>query len=229
MSTIGNLAASMAHNMKSPLGAIQGFANIIKEDANSGNIKVFREGKEDRDFMPIVESIIGAIESVLKIINQLLSLTKKWEGQAQKTDMKAFASESLDIIRPLAEASRVKLISDVTVKQALIKPHAVQQLVVNSLINAVMASSSGQEVLIKIAKDGNNILFTIADKGIGMDDEQLVRIFEPLYSAWPSRTGMGLGLSLSQDIVQTMGGKISATSKPGQGSVFIITVPEENQ
>ncbi len=227
MSTIGNLAASMAHNMKSPLGAIQGFANIIREDVRSGSVKILRDGKEDQDFMAIVESIISATDSVLKIINQLLGLTRKWEGSAQKADMKAFAAETIEMVKPLADASKVKLSADVSAKQGLIRTNAVQQVVANSLINAVTASSPGQEVSLGIAKDGGRVVFKITDKGIGIDEEQISKIFEPLYSAWPSRTGMGLGLSLARDIIETMGGDISVKSSPGAGSTFIISVPEE--
>jgi len=70
-------------------------------------------------------------------------------------------------------------------------------------------------------------VFKITDKGIGIDEEQISKIFEPLYSAWPSRTGMGLGLSLARDIIETMGGDISVKSSPGAGSTFIISIPEE--
>ncbi len=227
MSTIGNLAASMAHNMKSPLGAIQGFASIIKEDFRSGGVKILREGKVDQDFIAIVESIIAASESVLKIINQLLGLTRKWEGSTQKVDMKAFVGETIEMVKPLADASKVKLSTDIGTKHATIRTSAVQQVVVNSLINAITASSLNQEVLLGVSKDAGRIVFKITDKGIGIDEEQISKIFEPLYTAWPSRTGMGLGLSLARDIVETMGGDISVKSSPGAGSIFVISIPEE--
>jgi signal transduction histidine kinase/HD-like signal output (HDOD) protein len=227
MSTIGNLAASMAHNMKSPLGAIQGFANIIKEDVKSGGVKILREGKVDQDFMAIVESIIAASESVLKIINQLLGLTRKWEGTTKKVDMKVFMGETIDMVKPLADASKVKLVTDIGAKHASIRASAVQQVVVNSLINAITASSLNQEVVLGVSKDAGRVVFRITDKGIGIDEEQISKIFEPLYSAWPSRTGMGLGLSLSRDIIETMGGDISVKSSPGAGSTFFISIPEE--
>ncbi len=141
--------------------------------------------------------------------------------------MKAFVGETLDMVKSLADASKVKLSTEVGPKHASIRTNAVQQVVANSLINAITASSPGQEVVLGVSKDAGRILFKITDKGIGIDEEQISKIFEPLYSAWPSRTGMGLGLSLARDIVETMGGEISVKSSPGAGSTFIISIPEE--
>jgi len=97
----------------------------------------------------------------------------------------------------------------------------------NCLMNAIAASSSDQEVLLKVWREDGSLFFAVIDNGIGMQPEQIGKIFEPLYTDWPSRTGMGLGLSLARDIVDSMGGQISVVSKPGKGSTFTIRIPEE--
>jgi signal transduction histidine kinase len=66
----------------------------------------------------------------------------------------------------------------------------------------------------------------VRDFGIGMDQEQISKIFDPLYTAWPVKTGMGLGLSLAKDIIDSMGGRIDVSSSPGKGSVFTVWIPE---
>jgi signal transduction histidine kinase len=74
-------------------------------------------------------------------------------------------------------------------------------------------------------KDGG-VEFAVTDFGIGMDQDQIMKIFDPLYTAWPVKTGMGLGLSLAKDIVDSMGGHIDVTSSPGKGSTFSVWIPE---
>ena len=227
MSAVGNLAATMAHNMKSPLGAIQGFASIMKEDLVKGNIKVLRGVEEDLDFQGMVDNMIIATDNVLKIVNQLLSLTKKWEGSAVLTDLAAFSDGVFLLVTPLTRSSGVVLRKELAIESARIKSQAMEQVIMNCLMNAINASSSGQEVSLRVSSDQGFIVFSIIDHGIGMHEEQIGKIFEPFYSEWPSRTGMGLGLSLAKDIVESIGGNITVVSRPGEGSMFTIRIPEE--
>lgn len=226
MSTVGNLAASMAHNMKSPLGAIHGFGSIIKDDLNQGKIQVTRDGQLDSDFMDMVSNIITASENVLKIVNQLLSFTRKWESPEGEIELGGFFDGIFQIVSPQANSAGVVLTKDISVDIVRIKAEAIEQVLINLLINAVKASSQGSEVIAGASGKDGGIEFTVTDYGIGMDGDQIPKIFDPLYTAWPVKTGMGLGLSLVKDIVDSMGGKIEVTSSPGKGSTFTVWIPE---
>ncbi|MCD6569116.1 MAG: HDOD domain-containing protein [Deltaproteobacteria bacterium] len=227
MSTVGNLAASMAHNMKSPLGAIQGFARMIKDDIDGDKMRVLRGDKEDEDFPDMIETVITATDSVLVVVNQLLSLAKKWEGPVEDVDLAYLLDNIFNLLDSQAKASGIILRKELYCTSVRIKAQALEQVIINLVMNAIIASSSGQEVLVRITKgEEDGIIISVSDSGVGMDDKQISRIFEPLYTNWPAKTGMGLGLSLAKDIVDAMGGRIWVESKPDKGSTFFVFVPE---
>jgi len=216
----------MAHNMKSPLGAIHGFGSIIKDDLNQGRIQVLRGGREDEDFRGMILNIITGSENLLKIVNQLLNLTRKWDRPEGETDVEGFVEGLFQIISPQANSAGVKLSRKIGVDTVRIRAEALEQVLINLLINAVKASSQGSEVVLEASRREGGVEFTVRDFGIGMDQEQISKIFDPLYTAWPVKTGMGLGLSLAKDIVDSMGGRIDVSSSPGKGSVFTVWIPE---
>jgi signal transduction histidine kinase/HD-like signal output (HDOD) protein len=226
MSVVGSLAASMAHNMKSPLGAIHGFGSIIKDDVTSGSLTVMRGGQEDQDFMDMISNIITASENLLKIVNQLLNFTRKWESPVGEIDVAGFMEGIFQIVSPQASSAGVSLAKSIETGTVAIKADAIEQVLINLLINAIKASSQGSEVTARVWRNDGGVEFSVADTGIGMDRDQLPRIFDPLYTAWPVKTGMGLGLSLAKDIVDSMGGRIEVASAPGKGSTFTVWIPE---
>jgi signal transduction histidine kinase len=226
MSVVGSLAASMAHNMKSPLGAIHGFASIIRDDLKQGRIKVLRNDADDQDFPDMIGNIITGSENLLRIVNQLLIFTRKWENVEGEVDLEAFIEGIFHLVGTQANSKGVQLRKDVEQTRVRMKSDAIEQVLINLLMNAVNASSKGSEILMKASRSGGGIEFSVTDQGIGMDQEQIKKIFDPLYTAWPLKTGMGLGLSLAKEIAGSLGGKIEVTSKLTQGSTFTVWIPE---
>jgi putative nucleotidyltransferase with HDIG domain len=226
VSVVGSLAASMAHNMKSPLGAIHGFGSIIRDDLAQGRIKILRDDQRDQDFQDMITNIITASENVLKIVNQLLNFTRKWESPEGSIDLKGFIEGIFQIVSSQAASAGVRLEKRIEAGSVRIKAEALEQVLINLLMNAIKASSGGSEVQLSASRRDNGVEFAVLDYGIGMEHEQIEKIFDPLYTAWPLKTGMGLGLSLAKDIVDSMGGKIDVTSKPGEGSTFTVWIPE---
>ncbi|MGC9325425.1 MAG: HDOD domain-containing protein [Desulfomonilia bacterium] len=226
MSVVGNLAASMAHNMKSPLGAIHGFSSIIRDDLHHGRIQVLRNNVQDQDFTDMISNIFTASENVLKIVNQLLNFTRKWESPESDVDVYGFLEGIFQLVKVQAGSSGITLKHEIGVETIRIKVHALEQVLMNLLMNAINASSQGSEVVVQVKRGRGDVQFSVIDHGIGMDQAQIEKIFDPLYTAWPLKTGMGLGLSLARDIVDSLGGEIQVYSKPGEGSTFTVSVPE---
>ncbi len=226
MSVVGSLAASMAHNMKSPLGAIHGFASIIRDDLRQNRIRVLRGNEEDQDLPDMLGNIITASENLLKIVNQLLGFTRKWESPEGEVGLEGFVEGVFQLIGAQASAGGIALVKDVEPAQVRMKAEAMEQVVINLLMNAINASSKGAQVLVKVARKDGGIELAVVDHGIGMDAEQVKKIFDPMYTAWPLKTGMGLGLCLAREIVESMGGRISVTSRLAEGSTFTVWIPE---
>ncbi len=226
MSVVGSLAASMAHNMKSPLGAIHGFASIIRDDLRLNRIRVLRGSEEDQDLPDMLANITTASENLLKIVNQLLAFTRKWESPEGEVGLEGFMEGAFQIVNTQAAAAGVTLVGEVEQAKVRMKAEAMEQVLINLLMNAVNASSKGSEVLVKAARKEGGVEFQVIDHGIGMEPEQTRKIFEPLYTAWPLKTGMGLGLSLAREIVDSLGGRISVTSRLAEGSTFTVWIPQ---
>jgi two-component system NtrC family sensor kinase len=171
-------------------------------------------------------NISTASENLLKIVNQLLSFTRKWESPEGEVGLEGFVEGAFQLIGAQANAGGITLVKDVEPTQVRMKAEALEQVIINLLMNAINASSKGSQVLVKASRKDGGIEFSVIDSGIGMDPEQVRRIFDPLYTAWPLKTGMGLGLSLAKEIVDSVGGRISVTSKLAEGSTFTVWIPE---
>ncbi len=226
MSVVGSLAASMAHNMKSPLGAIHGFTSIIRDDLKHKKITVLRNNEEDQDLPDMLSNISTASENLLKIVNQLLNFTRKWESPEGELGLEGFMEGIFQLIGAQANAAGVTLAREIEPIQIRMKAEAIEQVIINIMMNAINASSRGAQILVKAHRKDNGIEFVVIDYGIGMNTDQIKKIFEPLYTAWPLKTGMGLGLSLAKEIVESLGGKIQVSSKLAEGSTFTVWIPE---
>ena len=226
MSVVGSLAASMAHNMKSPLGAIHGFTSIIRDDLKHEKIRVLRNNEEDQDLPDMLSNISTASENLLKIVNQLLNFTRKWESPEGEVGLEGFIEGIFQLIGSQANAAGVTLVREIEPIQVRMKAEAIEQVIINMMMNAINASSRGSQILVKAHRKDDCIAFTMIDYGIGMNNDQIKKIFEPLYTAWPLKTGMGLGLSLAKEIVESLGGKIQVSSKLAEGSTFTVWIPE---
>jgi two-component system sporulation sensor kinase C len=103
----------------------------------------------------------------------------------------------------------------------------VKQILYNLVRNAIQAAPPGTEVTVNICRDAREIAVSVEDRGPGIPDTILSRIFDPFFSTKQGDTegGMGLGLSVSQSLAEAMGGRIEVTSKPGKGSRFSAIFP----
>jgi two-component system phosphate regulon sensor histidine kinase PhoR len=103
----------------------------------------------------------------------------------------------------------------------------IEQVIVNLLLNAIKFTPEGGSVMVSAEVQGQGVRFSVADSGIGIEQEDLPRIFERFFKADRARStsGTGLGLAIARHLVEAHGGRIWAESEPGQGSSFFFTIP----
>jgi signal transduction histidine kinase len=125
------------------------------------------------------------------------------------------------------KAKGIAIHSDVAPIQLQGDPERLLQAFLNILDNAIKHSSADSQIFIHGYRDGKHAIVKIQDQGTGIKPTDLPRIFEQFYTADPARkgTGSGLGLAIAQRIVSAHGGLITASSQPGQGATFIISLP----
>ena len=219
--------ANMSHELRTPLNAIIGYAELLQEEcADLGQ----------DDFLPDLGKIHSAGKHLLTLISGILDLSKVEAGRMtmflEDFDIGALVREAESIVRPMVEKNRNEFVidcpGDIGVLHAdLVK---VRQVLFNLLSNAAKFTEAGHIMLtVRRHDEGATVTFAISDTGIGMTEEQRGRLFEAFAQA-DARTsreygGTGLGLALSRQFCQMMGGDIAVESMLGAGSTFTVTLP----
>ncbi len=223
--------AKMSHELRTPMNAIIGYSEMLQEEAEEA-------GQEE--FIPDLQKIRAAGKHLLALINDILDLSKIEAGRMdlylESFDVQQTVDEVVHTIRPLAEKNsnqvEVECGSDVgEMHSDLVK---VRQGLFNLLSNACKFTENG---VIRLSAqrrggpDGDWMVFEVSDTGIGMDAEQVGKIFEAFGQADSSTTrrfgGTGLGLTITRRFCEMMGGRIDVDSTLGEGSRFVITLPVE--
>lgn len=223
--------ANMSHELRTPMNAIIGYSEMLLEET------------EERELPELGDDLIKIISSarfLLELINEILDLSKieagKMDIHLDTFEIQPLLTEIIQNIKPLLDKNNNSLntlIPDALGAMTADKTR-VRQTVINLLGNACKFTDGGKVTLsCKREKRGDTewILFSVADTGIGMTEEQMVNIFKEFKQADSSTTrrygGTGLGLSISRRFCQMMGGDITVQSEHGMGSTFTIHLPEK--
>ncbi len=218
----------MSHELRTPLNAVLGFAQLMEID----RAEPPGEGQQRR-----LQMIREAGEHLLHMIGDLLDLTRIESGgmtlQLEAVPLHPLALQSLEMVRGIAEEAGVTLQlsggGDGARPQALADRTRLTQVLLNLLTNAIKYNRPGGHVELRLhAGDGQEAGFSVADTGLGIEEHELARVFEPFQrgrQAHGAIEGTGIGLSVTQALVQVMGGRIMAQSRLGEGSVFQVTLP----
>jgi two-component system, OmpR family, sensor kinase len=189
-----------------------------------------RDAQEYRETLQICQR---AAERMRGLVNSLLELARVDSGEFQLAladcDLADLASDSLQLITPLARDKGAVLRSSVQPVRTKADPDKLSQVLVNLLHNAIHHNTREVEVCLSVQSQDGHAVVRVSDNGAGIPAEALPHVFERFYRADKSRGGMkngsGLGLAISQAIVQAHGGTIRAESSPGSGAVFTVSLP----
>ncbi|HYR60986.1 MAG TPA: ATP-binding protein [Nitrospiraceae bacterium] len=226
LSAIGQVAATVAHKIGTPLTALSGHIQLMAEDPTLST--------ESRQRLETVEA---QIERTSKIIQDMLLYARRPEPVRSPLDLNASVTECLALFRPEFERRKIALVTEWS--QQVEKVEAdVQQLqeVFNNLIeNALDAMPAGGTLVTRIAPHAELeqpdhrtwVKVEFADTGCGMDAEQMAQIFQPFFTTKKARRGTGLGLAIAVETVRAHGGQIKVDSNPGKGSRFTIVLPAD--
>jgi CheY-like chemotaxis protein len=229
--TKSQFLANMSHELRTPLNAIIGYSEMLKEEA---------QDMGDENCWADLQKIHSAGMHLLGLINDVLDLSKIEAGKMdlfiENVSVEPLIVEVISTIQPTIEKKGNTLIieredslgdmqTDVT---------KLRQMLLNLLSNAAKFTENGA-IRLKIDRqkrpEGERIIFCVADEGIGMTKDQLQKLFQPFTQADASTTrrygGTGLGLTITKQFCQMMGGTLSVDSEFGQGSTFTINLPTQ--
>ncbi len=211
-----------AHELRTPLSVILGYAMFLKDDA-SGTMK------EQLDI------VLQSAMHLRSLIDDMLNLRQVDQGQAtlqlETFSLQDLVSAVVDEIRSISEAKGLQLTLSVPEEPLMIEADRskLNIVLVNLLSNAIKFTGHGGRIGVRAGGDDDAAWFAVWDTGIGIAQENLHRIFDRFYQIESSLArhyeGMGLGLSIAREMVELHQGHIKVDSVPGQGSAFTVTIP----
>ncbi|WP_029114393.1 GAF domain-containing protein [Mycobacterium sp. URHB0044] len=217
--------ASMSHELRTPLNAVIGFSEVLLG-------RMFGDINERQD--EYLRDIRNSGRHLLELIKEILDLSKIEDGQMViepgTFPVDGVLEYTLAMVRERAAQHAIALTLDVADDVDTIDADELRfkQVVLNLVANAVKFTPDGGSVAVRACRDGNELVVTVADTGIGVPPEDQERIFESFQQGGrgaPKEEGTGLGLTLSRRIVGLMGGRIWLQSTPGIGSTFGFSIP----
>jgi len=218
LAAIGKAVSGVAHDMKTPLVAIAGFARQI--------LKKMREDDPHRDKLDIIHREAQRLESMVK---DMLDFARPLNLRLAPADVNQLLRESFEVAQDLAREQGVTMETQLGADIPLTPLDAgrMKQVLINLVINAIQASPAGETVMVRSALGERNITIEVVDRGCGIPPDQKENIFVPFFTT--KKEGVGLGLSLVKNIVSAHHGSVEFfdNRNPSQGVTFRITLPIE--
>ncbi len=216
LSSIGLLAAGVAHEVNTPLAVISTYAQMLAKQVNG-----------DEQKSKLLEKIAKQTFRASEIVNSLLNFSRTSSTDFADLDVNRVIRETLSFIEHQLQKSGVEVLSSLEDTLPAIKGNAgkLQQVFLNLFLNARDAMPGGGVLAVRTWSSDGLIRVDVADNGAGIVPEHISRIFDPFFTTKAPKKGTGLGLSVSYGIVREHGGTIEVDSQPGQGTRFHLEFP----
>ncbi|MBN1264562.1 MAG: HAMP domain-containing protein [Anaerolineales bacterium] len=216
LAAVGQLTAGIVHDVKNPLAVIKGLAEEMEED------HTFNESGQKT-----LKTIRDSASRATRIVSDLLTFARQSTPTMQRQNIVDTVKTALRMTDYLTRKGRVQVQADLPEQQVLLEYDAqqIEQVLINLIQNAIQAMPDGGKLLLSVKPEGLHTRIIVQDNGVGIPAEYLRRIFDPFFTTKKEGEGTGLGLSVSYGIITKHGGSIDVESEPGQGTRFVITMP----
>lgn len=211
LAALGEMAATVAHEIRNPLGGIRGFAALLARDIEASDPRA-----------RLVDRIQVGAKELERVVNELLEYTRPIQLQIQTVSCQEVVNACLSYLT--IDSTQIAISNQVNPGlKVLADAHRLRQALMNILINAAQSIESEGEIAIRAEAGAATVSFAISDTGCGMTREQIEQVFSPFFTT--KEKGTGLGLAIASKIVESHGGAIRVESEPGKGSTFYISMP----
>lgn len=214
LSAIGQLSASLAHEIRNPLASIDGAANLIESAQTSEEM---RKGS--------LAIIHKEIQRLNRLLTNLLDFARPRQPEFQAVDPARLIESIIGLAGHSAEQKGITLRKDVSASVPSFEcdPEQIKQVVLNLTINAVQAMTGPGDVVLSAHQRNSSVVISVRDHGPGVDEENMDKIFNPFFTT--KDTGTGLGLSVVYQIVTQHGGLVRPEQNPDGGMTFSVILP----
>jgi signal transduction histidine kinase len=215
LSKLGELVATVAHEIRNPLGGIRGYASLL-----------FRDLQNTPHLQEMAHFVIEGTKNLETLVTSVLEYTRPIQMQIRPIELGHFFRQLIKFVKidpAFPDHVQMQLHIPFASLMVFIDPEALKSALLNLIFNAIQAMPSGGLVRISLLQRETSCQIEIADTGTGMDEEEVKRLFSPFYTT--KQKGNGLGLARAQKIVQAHLGSIDVRSQLGRGSTFTLTLP----
>ncbi len=215
LAALGEMAATVAHEIRNPLGGIQGFAALLERDLPA-----------DDPRHRLVEKILAGTRSLDRVVNELLEYTRPVELRIEPIDARKLVDSAIGYLSgvPGGIETRNSVALGLVLRG---DAHRLRQVILNVLQNAVQSIDGAGRVEVTARAGADTITISIADTGCGIAAEHVEKVFMPFFTT--REKGTGLGLAAASKLVEAHGGLMDVSSTPGEGATFRITLPRGEQ
>ncbi|MEK7466573.1 MAG: ATP-binding protein [Planctomycetota bacterium] len=219
---LGQLAAGLAHEIRTPLSTLQANLQLLQED--------FEEPRDERERRALqrLTLLLKETARLEEILNDFLRFAAGHKLDNRPTDLNRVIGEVLDFVTPEATQKKVRVLRSLgELPKVSVDANLFKQALLNLVMNAIQAMPNGGELILKTARWRDFAQLDVIDTGTGMSAEAAARCFDVYYST--KKTGTGLGLPTARRIVHEHDGTLTVTSEEGKGSCFTIRLPVEGE
>jgi len=222
VSMMGQLSASIAHQLNQPLAAILGNAEAARQMLRRADVDLAELGA-------ICDDIISEDQRAADVIRRLGALYKRGELQLAALDLNQLVSETLDLVRPELNTRHVAVATELAAALPAVDGERVQlqQVMLNLILNAADAmraiDPAQRRMVIRSEVEGSNVCLSVVDHGTGIAPDDLKSVFDPFWST--KSDSIGIGLAICQSIVGAHRGTLSVSNNAGAGATFRVVLP----
>ena len=216
LTSLGLLAAGVAHEVNTPLAVISNYLQMLAKQMPEGDPR-----------QSIIEKIVKQTFRASEIVNNLLNFSRTGAAEAIDIDVNRVVEETLSLVAHPLKTSQIRVVKELGETLPAVRGSAnkLQQVFLNLFLNARDAMPGGGMLEVRTAAHNGSVEIEIADTGGGIAREHIHRIFDPFFTTKASGRGTGLGLSVSYGIIKEHSGKIDVRSTPGKGTSFHVEFP----
>ena len=217
LAALGQISGTIAHELGNPLNTMSGHVQLLARDPASP--------PEVRAGLEIVDR---EVKRMTAIIRRFLDSARALAPIPEEVDMAALLDEAVTLSVPVEARERIEVHREVDPAAARVRadPGLLRHVLGNLISNAVDAMPTGGTLTVRAGRLGEAVTVEVEDTGVGIDEADRRRLFEPLFTTKPRGKGTGLGLSISREIASALKGRIEVESEPGRGSRFTLSFPE---
>ncbi len=216
LSSIGLLAAGVAHEVNTPLTGISSYSQMLMQQTPEADPR-----------HQLLEKIHRQTSRASSIVNNLLNFSRVSDSRFAPVDLNRVIDDTIQLLESQLRNTQIEVVRSLAdnLPPALGNAPKLQQVFMNLILNARDAMPDGGCLEISTEADDASVIIRFRDSGIGIDPEHLPKIYDPFFTTKDIGKGTGLGLAVSYGIIRDHGGHMNVESRPGEGTLFLITLP----